>query len=98
MDAPLLRDKPAELAKPFVLTYPAYEPGRPIEDVARDLGLDPAGIIKLASNENPFGPSPKAAEAAKPRDRGGAALPRRGLLRPARGARAGRTGSRPASS
>lgn len=57
--------KPSELAKPFVLTYPAYVPGRPIEDVARDLGLDPAGIIKLASNENPFGPSPKAVAAAK---------------------------------
>jgi histidinol-phosphate aminotransferase len=38
----------------------SYEPGRPIEDVARDMGLDPANIIKLASNENPLGPSPKA--------------------------------------
>jgi histidinol-phosphate aminotransferase len=57
--------KPSELAKPFVLNYPAYVPGRPIEDVARELGLDPAGIIKLASNENAFGPSPKAAAAAK---------------------------------
>jgi histidinol-phosphate aminotransferase len=56
--------KPSELAKPFVLDYPAYVPGRPIEEVARDLGLDPAGVIKLASNENPFGPSPKAAAAA----------------------------------
>ncbi len=56
---------PAELAKPFVHTYPSYVPGRPIEDVARDLGLDPAGIIKMASNENPFGPSPLAVEAAK---------------------------------
>ena len=57
--------KPSEIAKPFVLTYPAYVPGKPIEDVARDLGLDPAGIIKLASNENPFGPSPRAVAAAK---------------------------------
>jgi histidinol-phosphate aminotransferase len=57
--------KPSELAKPFVLSFPSYEPGRPIDEVARDLGLDPAGIIKLASNENPFGPSPKAAEAAR---------------------------------
>jgi histidinol-phosphate aminotransferase len=39
---------------------PVYEPGRPIEDVAREFGLDPAQIIKLASNENPLGPSPKA--------------------------------------
>jgi histidinol-phosphate aminotransferase len=57
--------KPSDLAKPFVLNYPAYEPGRPIDDVARELGLDPAGIIKLASNENAFGPSPKAVLAAK---------------------------------
>jgi histidinol-phosphate aminotransferase len=57
--------KPSDLAKPFVLTYPAYVPGKPIEDVAREVGLDPAGIIKLASNENAFGPSPLAAAAAK---------------------------------
>ena len=36
---------------------PVYQPGRPIEEVARELGLDPASIIKLASNENPLGPS-----------------------------------------
>jgi len=40
-----------------------YEPGKPIDDVARELGLPPSGIIKLASNENPLGPSPKAVEA-----------------------------------
>ncbi len=53
------------LVKPSVRTQPVYEPGKPIEDVARELGLDPAGIIKLASNENPWGPSPLAMEAAK---------------------------------
>lgn len=53
------------LANPAVLTQPTYEPGKPIEYVARELGLDPAGIIKLASNENPFGPSPLAIAAAK---------------------------------
>ncbi len=53
------------LAKPSVLTQPVYEPGKPIEEVARELGHDPAGIIKLASNENPWGPSPLAAAAAK---------------------------------
>ena len=63
--APRATMNPAELAKPFVHTYPSYVPGRPIEDVARDMGLDPAGIIKLASNENPFGPSPLAVAAAK---------------------------------
>src|SRR3954463_1875604 len=55
----------ALLAKPAVLTQPTYEPGKPIEYVARELGLDPAGIIKLASNENPWGPSPLAVAAAK---------------------------------
>lgn len=40
-----------------------YVPGKPIEEVQRELGL--AEVIKLASNENPLGPSPKAIEAAK---------------------------------
>ncbi len=53
------------MVKPEVRTQPVYEPGKPIEEVARELGLDPAGIIKLASNENPFGPSPKAIAAAQ---------------------------------
>lgn len=53
-----------QLVKPSVLTQPVYEPGKPIEYVARELGLDPAGISKLASNENPFGPSPLAVAAA----------------------------------
>lgn len=57
--------KLASLARPSVLTQPVYEPGKPIEYVARELGLDPAGIIKLASNENPFGPSPRALAAAR---------------------------------
>lgn len=54
-----------KLVKPSVLLQPVYEPGKPIEDVARELGLDPGGIVKLASNENPFGPSPLAVAAAK---------------------------------
>lgn len=53
------------LANPSVLNQPVYEPGKPIEYVARELGLDPAGIIKLASNENPFGASPRAVAAAR---------------------------------
>jgi histidinol-phosphate aminotransferase len=39
---------------------PVYQPGRPIEEVARELNLPAASIIKVASNENPFGPSPLA--------------------------------------
>lgn len=52
------------LARSAVLTQPVYEPGKPIEYVARELGLDVNGIIKLASNESPFGPSPRAVQAA----------------------------------
>jgi histidinol-phosphate aminotransferase len=54
-----------DLVNPAVLTQPVYEPGRPIEDVAREMGLDPAGILKLASNENPLGASPAALAAAR---------------------------------
>lgn len=45
---------------PFLKTLPTYQPGRPIEEVARELGLPVDSIIKVASNENPFGPSPLA--------------------------------------
>lgn len=37
---------------------PSYQPGRPIEEVARELGLPASDIIKVASNENPLGPRP----------------------------------------
>jgi histidinol-phosphate aminotransferase len=40
-----------------------YQPGRPIEEVAREFGLDPSSLIKVASNENPLGPSPLALKA-----------------------------------
>ncbi|MCF7689383.1 MAG: histidinol-phosphate transaminase [Cephaloticoccus sp.] len=53
------------LAKPEVRTQPVYEPGKPIEEVARELGLDPAEIIKLASNENALGASPMGVAAAR---------------------------------
>ena len=53
-----------DLVRPGVLSLPVYEPGRPIEDVAREFGLDPNGVLKLASNENALGPSPKAVDAA----------------------------------
>ncbi|MEY3957464.1 MAG: hypothetical protein RJA37_67 [Verrucomicrobiota bacterium] len=55
----------SELANRPVLTQPVYEAGRPIEVVARDFGLDPASVIKLASNENPLGPSPLGLAAAR---------------------------------
>jgi len=42
-----------------------YEAGKPIELVVREYGIKPDEIIKLASNENPYGPSPKAIEKVK---------------------------------
>jgi histidinol-phosphate aminotransferase len=47
-------------AHPWLRELVSYEPGKPIEDVARELGLPASQIVKLASNENPLGPSPKA--------------------------------------
>ncbi|QMV44391.1 histidinol-phosphate transaminase [Cohnella cholangitidis] len=47
--------------KPNIVHLPVYQPGKPVEDVKRELGL--TEVIKLASNENPFGSSPKAKEA-----------------------------------
>lgn len=54
-----------EQAHPWLENLVAYDPGKPIEETARELGLEPEDIIKLASNENPLGPSPKAVEAMK---------------------------------
>lgn len=48
--------------RPSVQKLAPYVPGRPIEDVEREFGI--AGAVKLASNENPLGPSPKAVAAA----------------------------------
>lgn len=49
-------------ARPQVFDLKPYVPGKPISEVKRELGIDQ--VIKLASNENPLGPSPKAMEAA----------------------------------
>ncbi|QXD23921.1 histidinol-phosphate transaminase [Opitutia bacterium ISCC 51] len=54
-----------DLANPSVLKQPIYEPGKPIDLVAREFGIDPSTTIKLASNENPLGASPKALQAVK---------------------------------
>ena len=53
------------LAVPGVQKLSPYVPGKPVDELARELNLDPAGIVKLASNENPLGPSPKALEAIR---------------------------------
>ncbi len=55
-----------DLAKPWIADLAMYEPGRPIDEVARELGFEGADAVdKLASNENPLGPSPKAIRAMK---------------------------------
>lgn len=43
----------------------AYQPGKPIEETARELGMAPEDIVKLASNENSLGPSPRALAAVQ---------------------------------
>jgi len=53
------------LAQPGVQKLSPYVPGKPVDELARELDLDPAGIVKLASNENPLGPSPKALAAIR---------------------------------
>lgn len=56
----------ADLANEWVSRLQVYEPGLPIEELARELGLrDVRRIIKLASNENPLGPSPAAVRAMR---------------------------------
>ena len=45
---------------PYVRAISPYQPGKPITQLARDLGLAVEQIVKLASNENPLGMSPKA--------------------------------------
>ena len=51
--------EPASHAPAWVRDIAPYVPGKPVEELARELHLDPAGIVKLASNENPRGPGPK---------------------------------------
>jgi histidinol-phosphate aminotransferase len=52
--------RPPEVASNIARLTP-YKPGKPVEEVERELGI--TGLIKLASNENPLGPSPLAQEA-----------------------------------
>lgn len=52
-----------ELAKQTIQNMQPYKPGKPIEELQRELNIE-GPIIKLASNENPLGPSPLAVAAA----------------------------------
>ena len=57
------RFDPTQWCVPGVRKLKPYEPGKPISELQRELGID--DIIKLASNENPLGPSPRAVEAMR---------------------------------
>lgn len=56
-------NKLSELAPSHIRSIAPYQSGKPISELARELGLDEAGIVKLASNENPLGISPLAKQA-----------------------------------
>ncbi|MDH5294560.1 MAG: histidinol-phosphate transaminase [Acidimicrobiia bacterium] len=51
--------------RPDLREIPSYTPGRPIADVAEEYGFDPAGVVKLASNELPFAPLEPVMEAMR---------------------------------
>ena len=53
----------AHRVKPWIAALEPYKPGKPIEELERELGL--SDVIKLASNENPLGPSPRAIAAVR---------------------------------
>ena len=50
---------PCELSPSYVRSIAPYQPGKPISELAREMGLAEAGIVKLASNENPRGIGPR---------------------------------------
>ncbi len=52
-----------DLAPAYVRAIAPYQPGKPISELAREFGLSEQSIVKLASNENPLGVSPKALQA-----------------------------------
>jgi len=54
----------ASRAPAHVHSLSPYQPGKPVSELARETGIPEAEIVKLASNENPFGMSPKARAAA----------------------------------
>ncbi len=54
-----------DLAPGYIRSIAPYQPGKPISELAREYGLDPDNIIKLASNENPLGVSPRGLAAMR---------------------------------
>jgi histidinol-phosphate aminotransferase len=55
----------ASLAPAYIRSIMPYQPGKPISELAREMGIAEANIVKLASNENPLGMSPRARDAAQ---------------------------------
>ncbi len=55
----------AEQALAYVRAISPYQPGKPITELAREMGIPVESIVKLASNENPLGMSPKARQAVE---------------------------------
>ena len=55
----------ADQALPYVRAISPYQPGKPITELAREMGIPVDKIVKLASNENPLGMSPKARKAVE---------------------------------
>jgi histidinol-phosphate aminotransferase len=52
-----------KVLRPHIVDLEPYTPGKPVEELERELGI--SGAVKLASNENPLGPSPKAVDAIR---------------------------------
>ena len=62
---PSVFDDLCDMAPSYIRAIAPYQPGKPITAVAREVGLDPSAIVKLASNENPRGMSPLARQAVE---------------------------------
>ena len=63
MEQPKTRKPIRDLVRPHLVEMPGYEPVEPIDVMAKRLGLPEDRIVKLDGNENPYGPSPRVAEA-----------------------------------
>ena len=50
---------PCDLSPSYVRSIAPYQPGKPISELAREMGLEEKSIVKLASNENPRGIGPR---------------------------------------
>jgi histidinol-phosphate aminotransferase len=74
-----LADLPTSFLRPELDGLVPYEPGKPVEEVQRELGLE--RVVKLASNEGPFGPFPVALEAIAAAARDGNRYPDGGCFR-----------------